>query len=380
MSSGKSIVVSLSVLGLAGLGAFAWYAQQGGLSSSVQPVSAQADAARPVVVEVVEVVLEPMADELTAVGSLRSNESVILRPEIPGRISAIRFENGMPAAKGAVLVEFDAAIQQAELQQARAGLALAESNSRRTEDLFQRNFVSQSARDEAANRLEVARAALQLAQARVDRMKIVAPFAGTLGIRSVSVGDYVKDGEDLVNLEDISVLKVDFRLPEIHLPRIRVGQVLEVTSDALPGVNFPATVDAIDPLVDVQGRAVVMQARLSNEDGRLRPGMFARVRLILDSRPAVAVLPEEALVPAAGNTLFVYRVDAGRVKRVEVRTGVRRNTRVEIVDGLSPGDVVVTAGQLKLRDGETVLLVPTGTAVGEQAPGTAMPPPGLRAG
>lgn len=369
----KSVVIGLSVAGLLALGAYAWWAQQP-KSAPVQLAALTTPTAQPAaVVELAEVVLEPMPDELSAVGSLRSNESVILRPEVSGRISRISFEDGMPVALGAVLIEFDAAVQQAELQQAQANLSLAESNFRRVSDLFERRFISQSARDEAASRREVSRAAVQLAQAQLARMRVVAPFAGTVGIRNVSVGDYVKDGEELVNLEDVSVLKLDFRLPEIHHSSLRVGQAVEVSSDALPGVTIPATIDAIDPLVDTQGRAVVLRASLSNADNQLRPGMFARVRVTLDARPAVPVVPEEALMPAAGNRMFVYRVVEGVARRVEVRTGARRDTRVEIVEGLGLGDVVVTAGQLKLRDGDAV-------RIGSDGGGAVAPATSARAG
>jgi membrane fusion protein (multidrug efflux system) len=298
------------------------------------------------------------------VGSLVSNESVVLRPEVSGRIEAIRFRDGETVRRGVVLVELDSAVQRAELQQARANLTLAESNFRRTQDLFGRKFVSQSSLDDARAKLEVARAGLALAQAHLQRMQIRAPFDGVVGIRSVSPGDFVQDGDALINLEDIATLKLDFRLPELYLDRVRPGQALELSSDVLPGEIHSATVEAIDPLVDVQGRAVRLRASLANPEMRLRPGVFARVRLILAERAEVAVVPEAALVPAPGNTQFVYRVEHGKVQRVMVKTGQRRDAMVEVVEGLAPGAVVVTAGQLKLRDGASVnvAVAPAGVA------------------
>ncbi|THF63217.1 efflux RND transporter periplasmic adaptor subunit [Pseudothauera rhizosphaerae] len=355
MAGKPKLIVAASLAGIVLLGGVAWYINRA--PSSAPPPAEAASNGSEAVVETAAVRIVAMADEAAAVGTLRSNESVVLRPEVSGRISAILFREGTPVKRGAVLVELDAAVQRAELQQTRAELALAESNSRRTEDLFERRFVSQSARDESASRLEVARAAVELADARYRRMILVAPFDGIVGIRQVSVGDFVKDGDPLVNLEDISVLKVDFRLPETLLPRLRVGQALEVGSDSLPGERFAARVDAIDPLVDAQGRAAVIRASLANPEGRLRPGMFARVRLILQERPAVAAIPEEALVPAPGDAQFVYRVVDGRAERVNIRTGARRESLVEVVEGLAPGDEVVTAGQLKLREGAAVRVV-----------------------
>ncbi|MBP7469372.1 MAG: efflux RND transporter periplasmic adaptor subunit [Thauera sp.] len=315
------------------------------------------------VVETHTVQTRALADDVSAVGSLVSNESVVLRPEVSGRIETIRFRDGETVRRGAVLVELDAAVERAELQQARASLTLAESNFRRTQDLFGRKFVSQSSLDDARAKLEVARAGLALAQARLARMQVRAPFDGVVGIRSVSPGDFVKDGDALINLEDIATLKLDFRLPELYLDRVRPGQALELSSDVLPGEVHSATVEAIDPLVDAQGRAVRLRASLVNPDMRLRPGVFARVRLILAERAEVPVVPEAALVPAPGNTQFVYRVEDGKVQRVSVTTGQRRDAMVEVVDGLAPGAVVVTAGQLKLRDGAAVKVAATPAGV-----------------
>jgi len=366
MPSSKVVVLALSLSGIAALGGYAWFAQRGlplpWMSASTPAASAPARPAMPIAVETVEVRAVSMTDEATAVGNLRSNESVVLRPEVSGRIRAISFTEGQPVSRGDVLFELGDAVERAELQQALANLELAESNFRRSSDLFERNFVSQSAREEASSRLAVARAATELARARLERMRIKAPFSGVIGIHNVSVGEYVKDGDPLVNLEDVSVLKVDFRLPEVFLQRIRPGQALEVMSDTLPGERFSATVAAIDPQLDVQGRAVLLRAELSNHDRRLHPGMFARVTLTLAERESVLVVPEQAVVPAPGEMNHVYRVVDDKAERVNVKTGARRDAQVEIVEGLQAGDVVVTAGQLKLRDGAAVRLVAPGSA------------------
>lgn len=377
MPAPRHLIAVLSLAGVAALAGYAYYANRSpatpqpaaatsaAAQGSASREGAPAAAAAPVGVETVEVVAQTVADDVTAVGTLRSNESVVLRPEVAGRIAAIRFREGAPVKRGEILVELDAAVQQAEVQQAKASLSLAHANFGRTADLFNRKFLSQSARDEAASQLEVARANMALAEARFERTRIRAPFDGVVGIRNVSVGDYVKEGDDLVNLEDLATLKVDFRLPELYLAKVRRGQALEVTSDAIPGERFDATVAAIDPLINEEGRSVVMRATLPNKDGQLRPGMFARVRLILRERANVAMVPEEALVPAPGNVQFVYRVVDDKAQRVEVTTGARHGTHVEVVRGLTPGDIVVTAGQLKLRDGAPVQVVRSGA---ESAP------------
>jgi len=373
MPSSRTLITLFSLVGLAALGGYAWHVNR--TPAPGQPVAAQvktagagggggggAGQAAPVVVETQAVSVHVLDDDVSAVGSLVSNESVVLRPEVSGRIEAIHFRDGEPVRRGEVLVELDAAVQRAELQQARANLTLAEADFSRTQDLFGRKFVSRSSLDDARAKLEVARAGVALAQARLARMQIRAPFDGVVGIRSVSPGDFVKDGDVLINLEDIATLKLDFRLPELYLDRVRSGQTLELSSDVLPGELFAATVEAIDPLVDAEGRAVRLRASLPNPDMRLRPGVFVRVRLILAERGEVAMVPEAALVPAPGDVQFVYRVADGKVQRVNVRTGQRRDAMVEIVDGLQPGMVVVTAGQLKLRDGAEVKVAAAGMA------------------
>ena len=308
-------------------------------------------------VEVAAVEQRSLALSSSAVGSLRANESVMLRPEASGRIVALPFREGQPVARGAVLVELDSAIQRAELMQAQANLSLAQSNAKRADELFGKAFVAERGRDEAAAGLKAAEATVALAEARLARMTIRAPFAGTVGIRSVSVGDFVKDGQDLVNIEDIDRLKVDFRLPEADAPRLAVGQPVTLDSDSVPGRRFAAKVSAIDPQVDAAGRSIRVRAALANPGKLLRPGMFVRVGLEFGAREGVLLVPEGALVPF-GSDQFVFRVDtqgeASKAARVRVETGVRRDGLVEIRSGLAAGDRVVVAGQLKIRDGAAV--------------------------
>ena len=367
----RPLIAVLCLAGFAGLGAVAWYANHAP-STPVAGAGAGAgtDAPRPTQqaaqVEVAKVSVREIVDDVSAVGTLVSNGSVILRPEVAGRVAAIHFRDGVAVHKGDVLVELDAAVQSAEARQAQAELSLAEANANRVEDLFARQFVSVSARDEAVSRLEVARANTALAQARLARTRIRAPFDGIVGIRRVNVGDYVRDGDALINIEDIAVLKLDFRLPELYLTRLRPGQELEVTSDVLPGVIFPAEVEAIDPLVDADGRAVLLRARLVNDEGRLRPGVFARVRLIVDRRDNVMLIPEAALIPAPGQTQYVFQVRDGVARQVGVKIGMRRAAEIEIVEGLHPGDLVVAAGQFKLRDGTPVKVTGAGIDIAKK--------------
>ena len=325
----------------------------------------------PVTVEAAKVVTSPMPQTIIAVGSLRSDESITLRPESAGRISEITFQEGQRVAKGVPLVKLDPAIPQAELSQAKANLTLAKSKFDRAVDLAQRSFISGQAKDEAENNFKVAEASVQLAQAKLAKTDIRAPFSGIIGLRSVSVGDYVKEGADLVNLEAIDPLKVDFRVPETYLRQIQVGQALQITLDALPGKSYDGKVVAVNPLIDTAGRSVVIRAQVGNQDTTLRPGMFARVRLITKDQADAMVVPEQALVPQ-GNEQYVFKVMDGKVARVKVETGQRRDSKVEVLSGLAAGDMVVTAGQLKIRDGATVRVA---GAEGGKAPAAAAQAP-----
>ena len=323
-----------------------------------------------VTVEAVKVVTASMPQTITAVGSLRSDESVTLRPENAGRISAITFQEGQRVAKGAPLVRLDPAIPQAEYEQAKANFTLAQSKFDRAVDLAKRNYISGQAKDEAENNLKVAQASLQLAEAKLAKTDIRAPFSGIIGLRSVSIGDYVKEGADLVNLESIDPLKVDFRVPENYLRQVQPGQSLTITLDAMPGKSFDGKVVAVNPLVDAAGRSIVIRAQVPNPDTLLRPGIFARVRLITRDQADAMVLPEQAMVPQ-GSEQYVFKVIDGKAARVKIETGQRRDGMVEVVAGLVPGDTVVTAGQLKIRDGSAVRIAESAAS----APAAAQSPP-----
>jgi membrane fusion protein (multidrug efflux system) len=325
-------------------------------------------------VEVAKVATEAMPQSITTVGSLRSDESVTIRPEVAGRIAFIGFREGQPIRKGEVLVRLDASINEAEVQQARANLKLARSKYERAVDLAKSNFISGQARDEAENNLRVAEAALSLVEAKFAKTEIRAPFSGVIGLRSVSLGDYVKEGADVVNLESIDPLKVDFRLPEVYLRQVQAGQTLQVTLDALPGKTFEGRVFAVNPLVDAAGRAVVVRAQVKNIDASLRPGMFARVRLITSDQAEVLVVPEQALVPQ-GTEQFVFKVVDGKAVRAKVDVGQRRGGKVEVRSGVAAGELVVTAGQLRLRDGVAVAVEGRAPGPAAAAPNDGAPPP-----
>jgi membrane fusion protein, multidrug efflux system len=300
---------------------------------------------------------------LEAVGTLVSNESVVLRPEVNGRVTTISFVEGGTLAKGTVLVELDSSIERAELQQAEAQRSLARSNFERAKELRRNNAGTQRALDEADSTLRTADAAVDLAQAQLDKRTLTAPFDARAGLRKVSPGEFVTAGTAIVNLEQIDPLKVDFRVPEVFLPVVAPGQRIALEIDAYPGQSFDGVVKALDPLVDKAGRAIVVRAEIANDEAKLRPGLFARVRLTLAERQNALFVPEQAIQPQ-GDRAFVFKVvdqADGKppiAKLTPVTLGDRRRGEVEIRDGLGAGDVIVTAGLLKIRDGVPVQVQP----------------------
>lgn len=361
----KAIYSVVAVLGIAGLSGAAWWYQNKATSpakaASAGP-SQPAAGARPTV-EAAKVTVAKLVDDAQAVGSLRSRRSVVLRPEVSGRITQLNFTDGQRVRKGQVLVQFDDQLPLAQVQQSQAELSIAQANQKRNQELVAQNFVSQRSLDESAANLQVAQAKLSLAKATAARLKIIAPFDGIAGIRLVNPGDYLKDGADIVNIEDIDAVFVDFRLPERFQNKLQRGQTALVDMDALPGRKYTAVVQAIDPLIDANGRSVAVRACIDNRQLQLRPGMFARVNAVFGERDNARVIPEEALVPQ-GDRQFVIKLVPGPeaqtwiARRVAVQVGIRRPGQAEITSGLESGDMVVTTGQQRLqRDGMTVRVV-----------------------
>jgi len=334
-------------------------------------------------VEVAKVEITQLVDDAQTVGSLRSRQGVMVRPEISGRITQLNFRDGERVRKGQLLVQLDDQLPQAQVKQSQAELSIAQANHKRNQELLAQNFISQRTVDESAASLEVAQAKLALSVATAARLKITAPFDGITGIRSANVGDYLKDGSDIVNLEDIDAVFVDYRLPERFQTRLKKGQRATVDLDALPGRKFEAVVLAIDPLIDANGRSVGVRGCIDNRQLTLRPGMFARVTTVFGERNQARVIPEEAIVPQGGKVFVIKVVDNGDAanpakvsQRTEVKVGIRRPGRVEILEGLEPDDVVVTAGHQRLqKDGTIVKPIEAGTRGGNAQgnPGAGAP-------
>ena len=352
----------VAVAGICIASALAWWVQHKSSSPAV-PAAAPGGGQKAPAVEVAKVELATLVDEAQSVGSLRSRQGVMIRPEVAGRVKAILFTEGQRVHKGQLLVQLDDQLPAAQVAQASAEMSIAEANHKRNHELVAQNFISKRTVDESAAALEVARAKYALALATQQRLRIVAPFDGVTGLKQVNVGDYLKDGADIVNIEDIDAVLVDFRLPERYQSRIRPGQSAQLNVDALPGKAFTALVQAVDPLIDANGRSVGLRGCIDNRQRQLRPGMFARVNTVFGVREQAMTVPEEAIVPQAGRA-FVVKVVPGEkpdtlvAQRVAVKTGLRQPGKVEITEGLEAGDTVVTAGHQRLqKDGTPVRVI-----------------------
>ncbi|MCB2107753.1 MAG: efflux RND transporter periplasmic adaptor subunit [Rhodobacteraceae bacterium] len=303
---------------------------------------------RPVPVNVAKVHKEVFADHIEAIGTASANESITVTVRVQGIIRAINFEDGAFVTKGTEIAAIDAGEQDARLDVELANLDEQRKELERIRGLYKTSNVSQSRLDSSIAAVRKAEANVEAARARVADYRITAPFDGILGTRKVSVGALVTPGTVITTLDDVSVIKLDFAVPENFLSSLRPGLDIEATAAAYPGELFKGEVIAVDSRVDVVTRTVAIRAAIPNADGRLKPGMLMVVDLIKDRQMSLMV-PEEALVPEEDHH-FVYLVTADDVaERVLVSIGRRRVGSVEVLEGLNEGDLVVIEGTQSLR-------------------------------
>jgi membrane fusion protein (multidrug efflux system) len=353
----KKLLLLLIAVGVVTAAGYYW--KRSATTAATQKIAAPAQGGKPaqaLPVKAGTVGTGRIREEVSAVGTLLANESVMIRPEVEGRISTIHFAEGQLVREGARLVSLDASEVEAQLAAVKAELNLNRNRMRRAEELQAKNFISAEALDVARENLNQSLARHSEIQAKLDKMTIKAPFEGVAGLRQVSPGAYVKAGQDIARLEGIGTLKLDFRVPELFLSKIRNNQEAQVTVDAFSGESFRGAIYAIEPSVDEQTRTVLLRARVPNPGVRLKPGMFARVTLVLDTREAALLVPEQALVPR-GNDRFVFRLVDGKAVLTKVEIGLRRPGEVEILQGLKAGDTIVIDGQLRLQDGSPVTVL-----------------------
>lgn len=304
--------------------------------------------------------LQNLALEVEALGTARASESVDVTAKVSNLVTAIRFTEGQQVPKGEVLVELDGEQARADLAVANAALTESASQVKRSRELYATKVLS----DQQIEQIEATHSANQArvasARSRLSDTVIRAPFGGRVGLRRVSVGSLVAPGTVITTLDDTSSIKLDFTVPERVVAAMRAGLEIEATSVAYPGQAFSGRVASVDSRVDPSTRSVIVRAIVPNEQGLLKPGMFMNVRI---SRGAadVLVVPEEALVPEQGD-VFVYVVQDGKASKRKIQTGQRTIGSVQVTDGLQAGEMVVTEGTQKLRDGASVTLVESAAA------------------
>lgn len=302
--------------------------------------------------EVIKVSPQAISQHLDAVGTLNANESVTLRPETSGRVAATPVIEGAFAHKGDVLIQLDDETFRAQLKEARARQKLSEIELDRLEKLLKQNAISQTEVDKAEANVKIYQAQTESAQATLEKRYIRAPFDGFAGIRSVSAGEYVNAGTELLAFVDSKKLKLDFSLPESAINAVKLGQKLTLNVD-VANVQAQGTVVAIAPRLDNKTRSFAVRALVDNPEGLLKPGLFAKVKLEISSQSDAVVVPEQALIPQ-GNRYFVMKVVDGLVAMAPVTLGQRQRGSVQILEGVNADDVVITAGQIKLRPGVPV--------------------------
>lgn len=305
---------------------------------------------------------ETVEPYLEAVASLSSPQGVLLSADLPGIVTSIDFANGTHATNGQLLVQLDTRQEEAQLSTAKAKLDLARQNLERAQDLNQKRVIAKSAYDEAKSGYDAAVAVVEETQAMIARKTLRAPFAGELGIRQVNVGQYLKSGDPIVQLESLDPIYANFSLPQQNLAQISVGEPVVIEADGLPGKPFRGSVTAINSVVDAATRNIQLQATVANPRHLLRSGMFAAVKVLLPAKEKLIMIPATSVQYAPyGNSVYVIETmkdAAGReylgVRQQAVSLGKTRGDQVEALEGLKPGDQIATSGIFKLRQGGAV--------------------------
>jgi membrane fusion protein (multidrug efflux system) len=342
------VIVALAALVLIG---GAWYLFAGKSAPTAGEPHGQG-AARGVAVVTAHPTHKEFAHEVEALGTLRANESVDITAKVADRVAAIHFKEGQQVRKGDVLIELDNSEARADLAAAEAAASDSRSQYKRSQELYQTKALSEAQLDQLQATLLANEARVAAARSRLADRVITAPFNGRVGLRNVSLGGLVNPGAVITTLDDLSVVKLDFAVPEVFLSTLQPGLTVEARSTAYAEETFAGRVSSVDTRVDPTTRSVAIRALIDNRDGRLRPGMFMTVKLVRPEGQAL-MLPEQAIVPE-NDQHFVYVVADGKAHKREVKIGRRRPGEVEVLQGLTADDGVVVDGTLNLRDGVPV--------------------------
>lgn len=354
-------MVSRVIVGLlifaAGAGA-AWYFKSIISISEVPSATASSTrgANRAVDVVVEKVRVGTVTDQFQALGTAQANEAVTITTKVAGLVRKVNFEEGQMVERGHVLVELDDREARATLAVNMAQLRNARLLYERAQQLLKSNNIPVAKADELLSQLQATESQVEAAKARLSDLQIVAPFDGRLGLRRISPGSLVMQNTVITTLDDTSVIKLDFSVPETLLSKITVNSTIQAHNDVLPDRQYEGIVQTINSRVDPVTRAVEVRALVQNPDGSIKPGMLMTVDLTLSQRDGALLISEAALVPE-GAEQYVYKVEDQRAVRTLVRIGARKRGVVEIVGGLAEGDEVVVGGVQKVRNGTRVRII-----------------------
>lgn len=320
------------------------------------PAQAQRGPQGPTPVYVTVVKEGPFSDRVEALGTVKSNETVVITADTAEKVTAIHFEEGQEVKKGDLLITLAKGEEDADLKSAQAQLTEAQSAYNRAKDLQKENALSKATLEERLATLRQRRAAISSITARLDKRAITAPFDGVLGLREVSVGTLVQPGNKITTIDDVGVVKIDFDVPSVFLPTLKPGQKIIGQVEAFGEREFEGEVKIINTQVDPITRTVTVRAIVPNEDHALKPGLLMTVSLYKNERAAL-VIPEEALIKRGDkNFVYVARTEGGKqvAKQQEIETGSRVPGEIEVLSGLEIDDQVIHHGTLKLNDGAEV--------------------------
>jgi membrane fusion protein (multidrug efflux system) len=313
----------------------------------------QAPPAFSIPVEVSAVRTGTLVRSIKAVGTLCAYQSVVIRPEITGRVTNISYIDGRPIQKDELLLTLDDSIPKAALEAALANFTLSQAEYKRADSLVKQQALSATDRDTAFAKLQVDQAQVDQAKAHLAKMTLRAPFAGTVGVTRVNVGDFVNPGQAIIDLVQLSPIFVDFHIPEIYIKDIQLNQKIEISTSIFKDQINEGMITAIDPAIDPVTHSIYIRGQTLNTTGVLRPGLFVTVNIIIGQYDNTLFISDEALIPQQDKQ-FVYRVENNKAVLTEVVLGERQNNEVVVLEGLNPNDVVITAGQIKLQPGAPV--------------------------
>jgi membrane fusion protein (multidrug efflux system) len=305
---------------------------------------------------------EQWSDVTGAVGSVTAVNGVTLAADLPGIVSAINFQSGQAVHKGDVLVRLDTKQEEAQLTSAEAKRELDRANFERAKMLLEQKVIAQADYDAAASSYDQSKAAFINTQATIARKTIRAPFSGVLGIRLINLGQYLNSGAEIVSLQALDPIYVNFGVPQQEMATMTPGTRIAITSDALPGETFQGKITAVNAVIDENTRNAWVQATLANPKGHLKPGMYVRTEVAVSEEKDVVALPASSISYAPyGNSIFVVDTMKGPdgkeykgVRQQFVKTGATRGDQVAVLSGVKPGEEVVTSGVFKLRNGAAV--------------------------